>query len=62
LLGLRERAVILGGEVQIEGRAGKGTTVRVSMPLPQLSPEAEHTRNGLVKAGHPDSARVKTSD
>ncbi|MDB6111788.1 MAG: Multi-sensor signal transduction histidine kinase, partial [Pedosphaera sp.] len=61
LLGLRERAVILGGEVQIEGRAGKGTTVRVSMPLPQLSPEAEHTRNGSVKAGHPDSARVKTS-
>ena len=35
LLGLRERAVILGGAVEIEGVAGSGTTVRVRMPLPE---------------------------
>jgi PAS domain S-box-containing protein len=39
LVGLRERAFILGGEVQIEGAPGKGTRVRVTMPL--LEPAAE---------------------
>jgi signal transduction histidine kinase len=34
LLGLRERAIILGGEVAIEGRPGHGTTVRVEVPIP----------------------------
>jgi PAS domain S-box-containing protein len=33
LVGLRERALILGGEVEIKGREGKGTTVRVTVPL-----------------------------
>lgn len=32
LLGMRERAMLLGGEVQIHGTAGKGTTVTVSIP------------------------------
>ncbi len=36
LLGMRERALILGGEVEIRGAAGKGTTVKVRMPLPGL--------------------------
>jgi len=36
LLGIRERAVILGGEVDIRGTPGKGTTVRVKVPLPEL--------------------------
>jgi len=32
LLGIRERAVIFGGEVEIEGVAGSGTTVTVRVP------------------------------
>jgi PAS domain S-box-containing protein len=33
LLGIRERAAMVGGKAQITSAAGKGTTVRVSMPL-----------------------------
>jgi PAS domain S-box-containing protein len=33
LLGIRERAAMVGGKAQITGVAGKGTTVRVSLPL-----------------------------
>jgi signal transduction histidine kinase len=33
LLGMRERALILGGEMEIRGASGKGTTVRVRVPL-----------------------------
>lgn len=34
LLGMRERALLLGGEVHIRGIQGKGTTVMVRLPLP----------------------------
>jgi signal transduction histidine kinase len=30
---MKERALILGGEVTIEGTPGKGTEVRVEIPL-----------------------------
>jgi signal transduction histidine kinase len=33
LLGIRERALIYGGEVQINGHKGKGTKVVVKIPL-----------------------------
>lgn len=33
LLGVRERAFLLGGTVAIEGKGGKGTTVTLSIPL-----------------------------
>jgi PAS domain S-box-containing protein len=62
LLGLRERAVILGGEVEIEGRAGKGTTVRVNVPLPQLSPEVMAQNNGSDKSGWQHSSAAETSN
>ncbi len=39
LLGMRERAFILGGEVEISGTAGKGTAVRVKVPLPKFNLE-----------------------
>lgn len=32
LLGIRERAILLGGKVDIEGKGGKGTTVTLSIP------------------------------
>jgi signal transduction histidine kinase len=33
LLGMRERALILGGEVTFSGTQGQGTTVTVRIPL-----------------------------
>jgi len=33
LLGMRERALIIGGEVNINGASGKGTTVVIRVPL-----------------------------
>lgn len=34
LLGIRERAALLGGTVSITGQAGKGTALKVEVPLP----------------------------
>jgi len=39
LVGMRERAAILGGQVKISSAPGKGTTVAVWIPIP--SPEAD---------------------
>jgi signal transduction histidine kinase len=33
LLGMRERALMFEGEVQISGRPGKGTTVTIKLPV-----------------------------
>ena len=33
LLGMRERAVVFGGYIEIAGISGKGTTVIVRMPI-----------------------------
>jgi signal transduction histidine kinase len=38
LLGMKERALLVGGKVTIEGTPDKGTTVLVSVPL-ELGPE-----------------------
>jgi signal transduction histidine kinase len=35
LLGMRERALLLGGNITFAGNAGSGTTVRVRIPLEQ---------------------------
>jgi signal transduction histidine kinase len=40
LLGMRERAFLVSGEVSIGGRPGKGTTVRVRIPLRESVPES----------------------
>ena len=37
IIGMKERALILGGEVLIEGLPGKGTEVTVEMPLNNIS-------------------------
>ena len=31
--GMRERAMLIGGEITLQGRPGKGTTVTVRVPL-----------------------------
>ena len=55
LLGMRERAFILGGEVDIQGAPGKGTTISVNMPLPQFNPESVAAKEdaGCAKAEIP---------
>jgi PAS domain S-box-containing protein len=47
LLGMRERAAILGGQVNISSAPGKGTTVSAWIPLP--SPE----ESGTIPAANP---------
>ncbi|HEX3034957.1 MAG TPA: response regulator [Thermodesulfobacteriota bacterium] len=38
LLGMRERALLMGGEVQVTGTSGKGTTVILKIPLRNKRP------------------------
>jgi signal transduction histidine kinase len=42
LLGMRERAALLGGEVLITGAPGEGTTVTVRIPIPQAKTASDH--------------------
>jgi signal transduction histidine kinase len=49
LLGMRERAVLLGGELVIGGQPARGTTVTISVPLgarPRLPKKAGRRRKG----------------
>ena len=55
LLGMRERAFILGGEMDIRGVTGKGTTVRVKMPLPEARPRPIEAAATQVET--PDGAK-----
>ena len=45
LLGMRERAALLGGTLDIRGLPGRGTTVRVSFPLNSSSASSNHNGN-----------------
>jgi PAS domain S-box-containing protein len=46
LMGMRERAHVFGGQVEIRGREGGGTTVRVRMPfLPRSAETSNHVSN-----------------
>jgi signal transduction histidine kinase len=38
LAGMRERALLLGGQCEISGRPGEGTTIEVRLPLPSTGP------------------------
>ena len=38
MLGMRERATLLGGSLSVESARGRGTTIRVVFPLASLSP------------------------
>ena len=48
ILEMRERAMLLGGELTIKGTPGSGTTVKVRIP------EAKHTRREPHHDQHPD--------
>ena len=48
LLGMRERAALLGGEVRLRGEPGKGTTAIVRIPRPASKPEKTHSHANLT--------------
>jgi len=50
LLGMRERALLFGGEVRIEGKRGRGTTVTVRIPLGEQEREAMKRRKVKTEA------------
>ncbi len=54
LLGMRERAALLGGEFHIRGVAGKGTTVTVRIPLRRAAPN-----NGQREHENPNHRRSR---
>ncbi|HUR57787.1 MAG TPA: ATP-binding protein [Opitutaceae bacterium] len=41
LVGMRERAMLVGGEVTLQGAPGKGTTVTLRVPMPKKGAETE---------------------
>jgi PAS domain S-box-containing protein len=43
LIGMQERALLLGGEFKTEGKPGAGTTVTLTLPLRPLSPPEKTT-------------------
>jgi signal transduction histidine kinase len=44
ILGVRERCALLGGSVDIDGEPGKGTRVRVRVPIQASPPDAGAAR------------------
>jgi PAS domain S-box-containing protein len=48
LLGMKERALVFGGQVKIHGVSGKGTNVKVEMPL-DIDGEMKTKENGKTK-------------
>jgi PAS domain S-box-containing protein len=50
LLGMRERALAVGGDVRITSGGGRGTVVMAIVPLPPTQPSADPTGTGTVSA------------
>jgi signal transduction histidine kinase len=62
LLGMRERAHLLGGEVSISGESGRGTTVTVRIPAPPRAPEKARTHeNTHHRRSRSGPARLETN-
>jgi signal transduction histidine kinase len=59
LLGMRERAALLGGEVRFSGEPGKGTSVRVRIPLSSQHKSNRH-ENSDHRRSHGGAARFET--
>jgi signal transduction histidine kinase len=59
LLGMRERAALLNGEVRFTGNPGKGTTVRVRIPLPSQT-SMNRYENSNHRRSHGGPARFET--
>jgi len=62
LLGMKERAALLGGEFKIAGaRQGNGTRVTVAIPLRHSPPEEKHDENPTNRRSRSRAARVETN-
>src|SRR3954451_11200848 len=46
IAGMRERALLVGGDMQVESRLGAGTRVRLTVPLEEADRPSEWKRNG----------------
>jgi signal transduction histidine kinase len=63
LLGMRERAALLGGEVRVRGEPGRGTTVSVRIPCrPTRQNHAERYENPLSRRARSRASRPETAD
>ena len=49
LLGIRERAMVFGGKVSINGVAGQGTNLKVEWPLTELSSETADSQTQSIQ-------------
>lgn len=52
LLGMRERAALLGGEISLSGASGRGTTVVIRLPIPQGNSPAPHEDSADRRSRH----------
>ena len=57
LLGMRERAALLGGEVRVRGEPSKGTTVNVRIPRPSGRQGANRHENSDHRRSRRSAAR-----
>jgi two-component system, NarL family, sensor histidine kinase UhpB len=53
IAGMRERALLVGGDMQVESRPGSGTTVRLTVPLKVVDTPGEWKRNGQRQSRSP---------
>jgi signal transduction histidine kinase len=61
LLGMRERAALLGGQVNFHGEPSKGTTVTVRIPHPQVqTPKSFRHENSSHRRSRSGPARAET--
>jgi two-component system sensor histidine kinase UhpB len=56
IAGMRERALLVGGDMQVESRPGSGTTVRLTVPLKRADTRGEWKRNGQPQSQSPRRA------
>jgi signal transduction histidine kinase len=60
LLGMRERAALLGGEIRLRGEPGKGTTVSVRIPRPPKPNKSNRNENSAHRRPRGGAARFET--
>jgi two-component system sensor histidine kinase UhpB len=55
IAGMRERALLVGGDMQVESRLDTGTRVRLTVPLESTDTSREWKRNGHLPSRSPKS-------
>lgn len=59
LLGMRERAALLGGEISLSGTPGRGTTVMIRLPIPRGNSPRHHEDSADRRSRH-RAPRIET--